>query len=547
MLANSRLALPRPARRRPFEVGARARHGRAERRLRDVEAVARFGSWEFDLATRTVTVSPELRRIIGGGDVDLACIIERVHPDDAAKVKEWLARSAARHPPAGCFFRLMRDDGSLGTFYGRSELRPAHRGSPARICGTVQDVTDQVAAERAINEAAHLYRDIFENCAWGVFQTTADGRYLTANPALARIYGYDSPSELLTRLTNIGGQLYIEPGRRDEFVHAMREQGAVRGFESQVWRRDGTVIWIAETCREVRTSTGHLLYYEGTVEDISERKANEAELVRAHAVAEAANATVQAVNRDLERRVAERTAELSAIQDELLKKERLSTLGKLTATVAHELRNPLSAIRNTLHVIRDMPDTENERHDRALSRIERSIARCEVFVADLIDFAHAHRLDRRAIALDKWLDAVLAEHAFPDGVTPEWRLAATGAVVHIDQGRLKRAITNIVDNAVQAVADHPGERRVALATEAGDTVRIIVTDSGPGIAPDILPKIFDPLFSTKSFGTGLGLPTAKQIIEQHGGAIAVESVLARGTRVEITLPRAADRPRRVIT
>jgi len=169
---------------------------RNEVHLVDAQAVAQLGSWELDLATGTTAMSAEMRRIFGWTAEDepqLAWIADMVHPDDRAKVEDWLARNAAMRPPAqGCFFRVVRPDGNLRMFYGRSALRTARNGALARICGTVQDVTEQAANERAVSEAAHLYRDIFEHCAWGIFQTTPDGRYLTANPALAQIYGYEA-------------------------------------------------------------------------------------------------------------------------------------------------------------------------------------------------------------------------------------------------------------------------------------------------------------------------------------------------------------------
>jgi PAS domain S-box-containing protein len=516
---------------------------RFETHLAEAQAVARLGSWEIDLATGATLVSPEMRRIMGWGPrvrADLSRILEVAHPDDRGRVEDWLGRNIALRPPeGGCFFRIVRNDGTLGTLFGRSAVRPYRDGGPPRVCGTVQDVTEQGATERAINEAAHLYRDIFENCAWGVFQTTADGRYLTANPALARIYGYESPSELLSRLTDIGGQLYVDPGRRDAFVAAMRERGFVHGFESQVYRRDGAIIWICETCREVRTSTGRLLYYEGTVEDVSERKRNEAELIRATAAAEAANREVQAINQELEKRVELRTAELKALQEQLLKQERLSTLGKLTATVAHELRNPLSAMRNSLHVVRDAAASEGLALDRPLGRIERGIARCDRIVCDLVDYAHVRRLDRRATNLDTWLADWLETYCVPDGITLECRQGAAGALVRIDTERFGRALANILDNAVQALEEDrcSAERRITIVTAGGAAVSVLIEDTGPGIPADILPNVFDVLFSTKNFGTGLGLPTARQIVEQHNGTVEIASS-GRGTIVRIEMPRA---------
>lgn len=133
-------------------------------------------------------------------------------------------------------------------------------------------------AEMALWQAEEKYRSIFEHIVEGIFQTTPEGRYISANPALARIYGYDSPEALMANLTDIAGQLYVEPGRRQEFVRLMEEHDVVTDFESRVARCDGSIIWISENVRAVRDEQHRLLYYEGTVEDITERKRGEEQL-----------------------------------------------------------------------------------------------------------------------------------------------------------------------------------------------------------------------------------------------------------------------------
>ncbi|APB32360.1 PAS fold family [Gloeomargarita lithophora Alchichica-D10] len=124
------------------------------------------------------------------------------------------------------------------------------------------------------------YRSFFENAIEGIFQTTVDGRYLRVNPALARIYGYHSPAELVVNLTNIAQQLYVDSQRRAEFVRLLQQQDQVCDFEAEIYRKDGSRIWIAENARAVRDGQGRLLYYEGTVEDITRRKQAEDQLLR---------------------------------------------------------------------------------------------------------------------------------------------------------------------------------------------------------------------------------------------------------------------------
>ncbi|MBL8673119.1 MAG: EAL domain-containing protein [Alphaproteobacteria bacterium] len=155
----------------------------------------------------------------------------------------------------------------------RVDLRADPRADPAQ-----PDAGDHrrgsVATEPGF-KVTGSFRRFFENAIEGIYQTTPDGRYLRANPALARVYGFASPAALIAGLTDIAGQLYVDPARRDAFKRAMDEDGVVRDFEAQVYRADGSVIWITENARCVRGSDGAIQYYEGTVEDITARKASE--------------------------------------------------------------------------------------------------------------------------------------------------------------------------------------------------------------------------------------------------------------------------------
>jgi PAS domain S-box-containing protein len=148
-------------------------------------------------------------------------------------------------------------------------------GSIADFISLAIEASERQRTEAALRQAEEKYRSIFENAVSGIFQTTVDGRYLSANPALARIYGYRSPEELMSQLTST--QLYVDPDRRQQFVQLMQAQNAVSDFESQVYRRDGQTIWIAENAMAIRDDHGNLLYYEGTVEDITLAKRLEAE------------------------------------------------------------------------------------------------------------------------------------------------------------------------------------------------------------------------------------------------------------------------------
>ncbi|MEA3299348.1 MAG: EAL domain-containing protein [Pseudomonadota bacterium] len=198
-----------------------------------------------------------------------------IHPEDRERVWECIAKALAEERAFSVEYRILHADRSERWVWerGRGILQP---GAEHRLLqGFIQDITERHLREKALIEAEQRYRNIFENATEGIFQTTLDGHYLEVNGALARIYGFDSPVDMVHNLHDIGQQLYVLPRRRDEFIRLMQEKGVVVNFESQVFRRDGTVIWISENAHEVRDTDGRLRYYEGTVEDITERKAYE--------------------------------------------------------------------------------------------------------------------------------------------------------------------------------------------------------------------------------------------------------------------------------
>ncbi|MFE4108129.1 EAL domain-containing protein [Almyronema epifaneia] len=135
-------------------------------------------------------------------------------------------------------------------------------------------------AEAHLKQAEAKYRSIFENAVEGIFQSTLQGQYLTVNPMMAKLYGYETPAELISQITDISRQLYVDQQRRQEFHQQIQQQGSVIGFESQVYRKDGSIIWISESARAIYCSAGDIIGYEGTVENITARKQAEAELYR---------------------------------------------------------------------------------------------------------------------------------------------------------------------------------------------------------------------------------------------------------------------------
>ncbi len=156
--------------------------------------------------------------------------------------------------------------------------------SPRWLLRAIRYALERHEADMALLTAQEKYRGIFDHLVEGIFQSTPDGRYLMANAALARMYGYASPEELIQSVTDIGQRIYVQPGRRQDFLRLMQEHDTLTGFESQIFRKDGSVIWISENCRAIRDASGKLLYFEGTVEDITQRRQAEENLRHSEAL-----------------------------------------------------------------------------------------------------------------------------------------------------------------------------------------------------------------------------------------------------------------------
>ena len=197
------------------------------------------------------------------------------HPEDRARVRGVIRGAIAARRRFDVVYRIIRADGAVRWVAERGSAIVAPDDRVVTLQGYIQDVTRQREDELALRDAEARYRSIFENAIEGIFQTTPEGAYLAANPALARIYGYDTPESLIAALKDIENQLYVDPGRREEFISLMRAHGKVTGFESQVRTRDGSIIWISENARAVLATDGSIRYYEGTVEDVTDRKSYE--------------------------------------------------------------------------------------------------------------------------------------------------------------------------------------------------------------------------------------------------------------------------------
>lgn len=172
--------------------------------------------------------------------------------------------------------RFRRADGT--PFWALLSLRPFIFQGVNTLLAVIYDITERKQAEEALRLAESKYRSIFENAVEGIYQSTPSGQYLDVNPAMARLYGYTSPQEMITAIQEIAIQIYVDPDRRKEFQQLMASQDAVEDFDYQAYCQDGSKIWVSEWTRAVRDGDGNVLYYEGNCIDITKRKQEEAAL-----------------------------------------------------------------------------------------------------------------------------------------------------------------------------------------------------------------------------------------------------------------------------
>jgi len=238
--------------------------------------------------------------------------------------------------------------------------------------------------------------------------------------------------------------------------------------------------------------------------------------------------------------------EILAMRDQLDVQEKMATIGQITATVSHELRNPLGTISASIFRMRNFITDPERKEFQILDRIERNVNRCNNIINDLLDFSRNTTPYPESTEIDAWIGEQLRELNHPDWLQVDYRPGCQGLKMELDRDRMRRALINLVENGTEAMeeewkANRDKECRLTVSTqlESGQ-LAIVVSDTGPGMPQHVLDRIFEPLFSTKTYGVGLGLPTVRQIMEQQGGGIEIKSLPGSGTQSMLWLPLAEE-------
>lgn len=380
------------------------------------------------------------------------------------------------------------------------------------------------------------YRGIFENAVEGIFQTTPEGRFMDANPSMAKILGYDSPEALVNSVNDIGRQLYVLPHRRLELFRLLAREQTVKNFECQFYRKDGSLIWVSIMGIAVYDNAGRLAFMEGLMEDISGRKAVEDASRSAYDL--------------LEKRVAQRTSELTAVNRKLVHAKETAdaaTRAKAAflASMSHEIRTPMNGVIAAADLLLSgklPPDI-----GKYVKIIHSSGHSLLAIIDDILDLSkiEAGRLDLETLPFDagdlleKTVGMFLGK-AQKKGIElivdaePRADLAVKG-----DATRLRQIVANLVGNAAKFTGKGGtitvGVSALPAADEARSALSFFVRDTGIGMSGDYLRTLFDPFSQAdastarKYGGTGLGLSICRQLVERMGGKIRVESEPGRGS------------------
>jgi PAS domain S-box-containing protein len=368
-----------------------------------------------------------------------------------------------------------------------------------------------IAAQRTIEDYARTLeaqvemrtrelRSLFDRVPLGLFRSTPAGRLVDANPALVSMLGYASREALFAVHV---ADLYADPDDRERWRATIEREGTVRNYEVRLKRADGTLIWVLENAHAARDPDGRLVYFEGALEDITDRRRAE---------------------------------------ETLRQSEKLAAMGQLLAGVAHELNNPLSVVLGQTALLHRTAASGS-----VLARAEKialAAERCARIVKNFLALARQRPPERSRVQLNAVVNEAVELLAYVlrvDGVETRLELAEDLPELWADPHQLHQVVLNLISNAQQALHASPPPRRITLATRfdaAPARVVLVVADTGPGIPPAIRSRIFEPFFTTKppGQGTGLGLSLCRGIVESHGGTLELDSRPGPGAVFRIGLP-----------
>lgn len=408
-----------------------------------------------------------------------------------------------------------KDASTFPMYLAVSEFQVAGK---VRFTGIVRDLSKLKEAEETGTQLGRILEDSLNEVFVFDFSTH---KFVFANRGARENIGYATaeleemtPLDVQPEMTSESFAGVIEPLRK-------APDTSIR-FETEHQRKDGTR-YNADIL--LQTSIWHgTPVYVAIILDVTQQKRNADAL--------------QSLNAELEQRVEERTRELQAAQEQLLRREKLSVLGQLSGGVAHEIRNPLGVIKNSVYYLKMISDQLDDDGRDCIDEIEREVTTANRIVSELLDFTREPKPQIETFTLSEAIGNAV-RMASIKGVV-ELALPGDEASIKLraDQGQVERILTNLMRNARQAMN---GNGSIEVSVDStGDLAKITVADTGPGISAENLANIFEPLFTTKAKGIGLGLAVSRRYAERNGGSLDAESEVGKGTSFHLTIPIALE-------
>jgi PAS domain S-box-containing protein len=476
------------------------------------EAVVRASGqvlYSWNVQTNEVRWTGAVRAVLGYETLPatLEAAFELIHPDDHAPFEREIDRSLRECDAFRLTYRFRHADGRWIVLEDTGSFIRDEAGRLTELVGFTMDVTAKREAEEAERRSTERFRNLFEGLPLGLYRTTPDGHIEDVNPAFVRITGYPD-AETLMRLPV--SSLYLDPDQRAHLREQLAAHGTVRGYGLRVRRYDGGVVETSVSARVVRDEAGRITGYEGIVEDVSERRSMEQELLRA--------------------------------RDAALAADRLKTI--FLANMSHEIRTPLNAILGLASLVAEHLESRgDDSQSDAFAGIERSGRRLLRTIHGILDLARMEA-DGFGVA-PRPLDVAATVRRVAGELAPEARAKGLALELRIevepelpfDGYCLSEALIQLLDNAIK-FTDEGGVFLRLHRDEHG--VALDVTDTGVGIAPASLGRIFEPFtqedsgYSRRFEGSGLGLTLARRYCERSGAVLEiVESVKGRGSTFRI--------------
>lgn len=410
-----------------------------------------------------------------------------------------------------------RKDGSVFPLYlAVSELT---FGSRRVFTGFVHDLTDQKKAEDHATQLGRILEDSLNEIF--IFDTQSL-KFVFANRGALINLGYSA--EELKQLTPVDIKPEFSQRQFEDYCQPLlRGEESELQFETVHQRKDSSCYHVHIRLQLATWEERDVIV--AIILDISERKRVQDELAE--------------LNAELEERVEQRTRELRDAQAQLVRNEKLAALGQLSGGIAHEIRNPLGVIKNSAYYLKMVSQQLNEDARECVDEIEREVETANRIVSELLDFTRDPQCHPDVFSLKTVVESAVRSARIPEGVDLEIGEFTHDVRLRADAGQIERVLTNLIRNAWQALSLTTGHLKISHVCKE-DHVLIGVHDTGIGIPAADLARIFEPLFTTKAKGIGLGLAVSQRYARRNGGRLTVDSKLDEGTSFHLSVPLAGD-------